>query len=163
MNRIRSIDIYICFIFIMCIFGLISQGINENNPNSTIMGFFLGLFFVISFVIIQKEKIVGPWMKNTFNISDESVINEYYTNISVSDDFLKFISENATIVFFTFGGIIQFLFVYGIILLFLALLGSFNKGGIMTSGNGLLYVFLVSVYISIVIHSLHEKQKDLES
>jgi hypothetical protein len=142
----------------MVTFGLISQGINDNNPGATVMGFFVGLFFIISFVIIQKEKIIGTWLRDTFNEPEESTINEYYTNISMADDFLKFVWENVSFVFFSLN-IFIFLIIYGLFLLFLGVLGSFKKGGLMSSGNGFFYLLFIAMYMTIVLMSITNSNK----
>jgi len=157
MNRIRSIDIYICVIFIMVIFSMISQGITDNNTVSVIMGFFIGLFFIISFVIIQSKKITTEWLRNTFNESEPAIISTYYTNISVSDDFFNFIYDNFIILFRPFTNIFLFFFIYSTCVGFLALMGSFKEKGLLASGNGFIYILLFSIYLTIVIESIINK------
>lgn len=158
MNRIRSIDIYICVVFILITFGLISRGITENSQTSTVIGFFLGLFFVISFMIIQSQKITVDWLRNTFNNIEPALISSYYTNVSVSEDFFNFVYENFTVLYSPFTNLFLLLFVYSISVLFLGMIGFFKDNGIMTSGNGHLYVFLFSIYITIALNTIISKQ-----
>lgn len=157
LNRIRSIDIYISFVFIFLIFGLISRGVNENNTYSVIMGFFVALLFVVSFIIIQSKKITTDWLRFTFNQEEPSLITSYYTNISVSDDFFNFIYENFSILYTPITNLLLFFFVYTVFTLFLTSLGSFQEGGLLRSGNGFLYVLLLTVYLTILIQSIINK------
>jgi len=149
--RIRSIDIYTCIIFILLVLGFISQGVSDNNPNSTILGFFLGIFFIISFVIIQSKKMTGTWFQDTFSPDPNTTIKTYYSNINIQstiEDFFKFISENFMIFFgnLTTGLMAMFTF-----LCIFYLMGSFKKGGIMSTGNGLIFLILFVIYLTILI------------
>lgn len=157
LNRIRSIDIYICFVFIFFILGLISRGINENNTSSIMMGFFTALLFVVSFIIIQSKKITTDWLRMTFNQEEPSQIVTYYTNISVSDDFFNFIYENFTSLYKPITNLLLFFFVYTLCILFLTSLGSFNDGGLLKSGNGFLYVLLFTIYLTILVQTVVNK------
>lgn len=147
MNRIRSIDIYISTIFIMATFSLISMGIKNNNPNSTIMGFFLGLFFVIAFVIIQSKKMDEAWKKIIFGENTAAL----YDRISVSTDFFNFIFTN---IMAFIKNILYGVFICGIMISFLYLSGSFSKGGLMESGDGIIYVILLTIYLTIAISTI---------
>lgn len=150
MNRIRSIDVYMSALFIMATFSLISMGIKKNNPNSTIMGFFLGLFFVIGFVIIQSKKMDSDWESKVFGPNSEAL----YDRISVSTDFFNFISTNIMVFV---KNILYGVFIFGILISFLYLTGSFSKGGILNSGNGIIYVILLTIYLTIAISSVIKK------
>ena len=147
MNRIRSIDVYMSALFIMATFSLISMGIKKNNPNSTIMGFFLGLFFVIGFVIIQSKKMDSDWESKVFGPNSEAL----YDRISVSTDFFNFISTNIMVFV---KNILYGVFIFGILISFLYLSGSFSKGGLMESGDGIIYVILLTIYLTIAISTI---------
>jgi hypothetical protein len=157
LNRIRSIDIYTCFVFIFLILGLISRGVNENNISSIMIGFFTALLFIISFIIIQSRKITTDWLRMTFNQEEPSQVVTYYTNISVSDDFFNFIYENFTSLYKPITNLLLFFFVYTVSILFLTSLGSFNDGGLLKSGNGFLYVLLFTIYLTILVQTLINK------
>jgi hypothetical protein len=118
------------------------------------MGFFIGLFFIIAFVIIQSKKMTGSWFEDTFKLDNSRDIKSYYSNISVQvmiEDFMKFIASNfmfflvklftGAIVFFTFAGILY-------------LMGTYNKGGIMNTGDGILYLVLFTIYMTILVESV---------
>ena len=156
MIRVRSIDIYISIIFILISFGLVSQGITNNSPNYTIMGFFIGLFFIIAFVIIQSKKMTGSWFEDTFKLDNSTNIKSYYSNISVQvtiEDFMKFIASNfmfflgkiylGAMIFFTFAGILY-------------LMGTYNKNGIMSTGHGIIYLVLFTIYMTILVSSVNK-------
>lgn len=153
-NRIRSIDLYICAVFIMMTFGLISRGVNENNQSSVVMGFFVGLFFIISFIIIQSKKITADWLRMTFKELEPAMITNYYTNVSVSNDFFNFIYENFSILYSPITNLFLFFFIYSITVSFFAFMGAFNKNGILRSGGGHIYVFLFTIYLTVVLHSI---------
>jgi len=147
MNRIRSIDVYISVVFVMATFSLISMGIKNNNQNSTIMGFFLGLFFVIGFVIIQSKKMDINWKNITFGENTEAL----YERINVSGDFFNFIFTNIMVFI---KNILYGVFIFVILIAFLYLTGSFSKGGLMNSGDGVIYVVLLTIYLTIAISSI---------
>jgi hypothetical protein len=150
MNRIRSIDVYICFVFVMATFALITQGINNNNQNSTIMGFFVGLFFVIGFVTIQTKKIDSSWFSKNFP-SEKSDANSLYAHVSILDDFIKFIYENFSIFISNIfiGAVILF-----ILLGFGYITGSFKSGGLLSSGDGVIYLVLFIIYLTIAVSQI---------
>ena len=150
MNRIRSIDVYICFVFVMATFALITQGINNNNQNSTIMGFFVGLFFVIGFVTIQTKKIDSSWFSKNFP-NEKSDANSLYAHVSILDDFIKFIYENFSIFISNIfiGAVILF-----ILLGFGYITGSFKSGGLLSSGDGVIYLVLFIIYLTIAVSQI---------
>jgi len=154
MNRIRCIDIYITFVFSMAAMSLIGLGVRNNNPNSTIVGFFLGLFFIISFFIIQTKKMNADWFKETFASSKDTIISASYNNINASSDFFGgFLLTNISI-FFTMvnlmiGGVIFF-----IVSSFGYLTGAFGDKGVLNSGDALIYLCLLTIYITIAIDTV---------
>jgi hypothetical protein len=151
MNRIRSIDIYICIVFILISFGLIANGMHNNSQSATVMGFFVGLFFVISFTIIQSKKMSNDWFEKAFPTIDEKLRADYN---NIKTDFGTFFSDNSKILlgFLPLGGVI-----YAIILSFGYLLGFFAKGGILNSWYGFLYMLILTVYITVVLATIYKK------
>lgn len=149
MNRIRSIDLYICFVFILSVFSLILQGIKTNNSASTVIGFLLGIFFVISFVIIQSKKMDPYWFKTIFGSGLPA--ETLYNNISVLDDFFKFLYDNLMIFLknILIGGVVFF-----IIASFAYILGAFSTGGVFKSGDFIIYLSLFTIYITIAITTI---------
>jgi hypothetical protein len=152
MDRLRSIDIYICFIFIMLTFGFITIGVQKNISNSTIIGFFIGLFFIISMTIIQSKKISGAWFNEVFDTDDAN-----YENISFGEDFGKFFMENFSILISNY---ILVLFIVVISFLILFIFGFFNNG-IFTDKNSFIFVSLIplDIYIIILIATLKNKSE----
>jgi hypothetical protein len=157
MNRIRSIDIYTTAVFTLATISLIGLGVKSNNPNSTIMGFFIGLFFIISFVIIQTKKIEVTWFKQTFDNNNPGLAASY-DNINVSNDFFSFISGNfkiiSSITNLMIGGVI-----FSMLLAFGYLIGVFSTNGMLSDNTGILFVFLFTIYLTIAIHSVREMNK----
>lgn len=150
MDRLRTIDMYTCFVFVMITFGFITVGVQKNESTNTIIGFFLGLFFIISMAIIQTKKISGTWLTQTFPNG-----NVNYENIAFGEDFGKFISDNWSVLS---QNVPLIMFVYFISFLFLLIFGVFNKG-IFTNRNSFIFISLLplNIYLTIVIASLRNK------
>jgi len=156
MNRMRSIDIYITVVFLMATFSLISLGVKNNNPNSTVMGFFVGLFFVISFFIIQAEKHTADWLKKHFS-DKTSNITAVYNNINVSSDFFGgFMFSNITI-FLYFTNLMIGSVIAAILLLFGYITGAFSDKGVLNSGDGIIYLALFTIYLTIAIDTVRQR------
>lgn len=159
MNRLRSIDIYTCCVFIFVIITLIIQGIQSNNSNFTLMGFFIGLFFIISMAIIQFKKLDGEWLHKTFE-SGNNDSNVNYKNID-SSDFMKFLGDNIKIVFHP-SNIYVLLLIIGISLFVLYMLGGFklnksknrNKSWVNAYIYISFYIVFFASYVTIVVNSL---------
>jgi hypothetical protein len=151
MNRIRSIDVYICIVFILSVISLILQGIRSNNAAATVIGFLVGVFFVISFVIIQSQKIGPSWFKRFFGDGQKS--ETLYVNVSILDDFFKFLYENFMIFFknILIGAVVFF-----IIVMFFYMLGAFSKDGVFKSGDLIIYLCLFTIYLTIAIKTIRD-------
>jgi len=160
LNRVRSIDVYITGVFIMATISLISLGVRNNNPNATIGGFLLGLFFIISFFIIQSKKMAGGWFTETFSANKKSqgeIITANYDNVNMSSDFFGgFLFTNLMIFIknIFIGAIIFFVFI-----LFGYLTGSFSDKGLLNSGDGIIYLSLFTIYLTIAISIIRTKIK----
>ena len=150
MDRLRSIDMYICFVFIILIFGFITIGVQKNQSSNTIIGFFLGLFFIISMAIIQTHKISGTWFKEVFPTNDVN-----YENIAFGEDIGRFISDNFSVLI---NNLPLLAFIWFISFLFLFIFGFFNRG-IFINRNSFIFVTLVplNLYLTILIVSLRNK------
>ena len=109
---------YICFVFIILIFGFITIGVQKNQSSNTIIGFFLGLFFIISMAIIQTHKISGTWFKEVFPTNDVN-----YENIAFGEDIGRFISDNFIVLI---NNLPLLAFIWFISFLFLFIFGFFN-------------------------------------
>jgi uncharacterized membrane protein YeiB len=134
----------------MLTFGFMTVGIQKNIANSTVIGFFLGLFFIISMAIIQAKKISGEWFKETFSSDDVN-----YENIAFGEDFGRFIMENISLL--GSNWILAF-FTFIILVLLMLMFGIFNDG-IFTDKNSFLFITLLplNIYITILIVSLRNK------
>jgi len=156
MNRLRAIDMYTCFVFILVSIGLISQGIQKNSANSTLMGFFVALFFIVSMVVVQSTKMKGDWLISNFKVDgNESMINSLYTK--VSPDIGSFIMENGSLFV---SNLHLGVLIFAVFIGFFYLIGSFKKGGIMTSLGGITYLMLFTIYVTLVIISLRNKNNN---
>ena len=151
MNRIRSIDLYICLVFVLSVFSLILQGIKTNNPAATVIGFFVGIFFVSSFVIIQSKKMDPVWFKRIFGDGMKS--ETLYNNVSVLDDFFKFIYENFMVFLqnILIGAVIFF-----ILIMFSLMLGAFSTNGVLKSGDFVIYLCLFAIYLTIAVKTVRD-------
>lgn len=155
MDRLRSIDMYTCFVFIMITFGFITVGVQKNESSNTIIGFFLGLFFIISMAIIQTKKITGTWFKEIFPTDD---IN--YENIAFGEDLGRFIGDNLSTLK---ENIPLLVLIFFILFLFLFIFGVFNKG-VFKPRNSFIFISLIplNIYLTIVIASLRNKGDSAE-
>jgi hypothetical protein len=147
MDRIRSIDFFITVIFIAATLSFIFKGVADNNPNSTILGFFVGLFFIISFVIVQSKKLESSWITKQFTTGTSQITAEY-NKIKAIDDFLPFIKDNI-IVFWS--NIYLGLFIIIIVFLFAYLANAFASGGILRSATGIICALVLCIYLTIAI------------
>lgn len=159
MNRLRSIDIYSCLVFIYIIFSLIMQGIQNNNSNLTLIGFFVGLFFMISMVIVQFKKLDGGWFDKTFAVSNNAPTADY-TNIAIND-LIDFFSENGAIVANP-SNIYILLLITGLFVFLIYVFGGFKnkkdkKQSITSFVFTLSYILLFAAYITVVVQSSDNK------
>jgi hypothetical protein len=97
----------------------------------------------------------GSWLKDTFaptpGSGDQTIAN--YTNISISEDFFKFISENALMFYDNkFIG----MFIAGVFTCILYFYGAFAKNGILNSGDGIIFLILFVVYITNAIKTIRK-------
>jgi amino acid transporter len=95
----------------------------------------------------------GDWLVNNFKVEgNESMINSLYTN--VSPDFGKFLMENVSL----FVSKIHLgILIFVVFCAFLYLIGSFGENGIMNSLNGVVYLVLLTIYITIVISTVRKE------
>jgi hypothetical protein len=154
MNRIRSIDMYSSIVLILACFTFILQGVKTNDANFTIIGFFIGLFFIISFFIIQSKKLDTDWFKELFKTTDGQITADY-NKVNSFEDFGKFILENGK--FFN-KNIFLGLFIFAIILQMSYLIGIFTVNKIFDSLTSILFLFLFSVYITIAVKTVTEEK-----
>lgn len=159
MDRLRSIDIYTCGVFIYIIFSLITRGIQNRSTNLTLIGFFIGLFFIISIAIVQFKKLDGDWFEKTFKVNTDTIAD--YKNISIND-LTGFFSENVSIILNP-SNIYILLLIIGITVFLLMIFGGFssNKKNVRNSISGyiftLSYVTIFAAYITVVVSSMNAK------
>jgi len=86
LTRIRSIDIWISMFVLYFCYLLFSEGFNNNNSNSLMIGLFLFIIFGVSVSLIQYNKSESDYMKTIVN--NCSIGNVY----NINDEFLKHLS-----------------------------------------------------------------------
>jgi hypothetical protein len=57
LNRLSAVDIVLATILFMLSFSLINYGIVNNSPIKTIVGFYIFIFFIASFIVLQYQRI----------------------------------------------------------------------------------------------------------
>lgn len=152
MDRLRSIDIYTCVVFIYIIFTLIMRGIQTNNSNLTLIGFFIGLFFFISMAVIQFKKIDNNWLEQTLGVDGPS-----YANVEKFGDFTKFLGENAEVIM-TPANMLILALITGLFFFLIYIFGGFKtKKNEKNSTSGyiytLTYTLILGAYITVVASS----------
>jgi len=158
MDRLRSIDIYTCVVFIYIIFTLIMRGIQTNNSNLTLIGFFIGLFFFISMAVIQFKKMDSNWLQQTFNAGGTGPTVSY-KNTSYFNDLGSFLGENAKVIM-TPSNMLVLLLITGIFYFLVYIFGGFKtKKNAKSSISGyiytLTYTLILGAYITVVVTSLN--------
>jgi hypothetical protein len=158
MDRLRSIDIYTCVVFIYIIFTLIMRGIQTNNSNLTLVGFFIGLFFFISMAVIQFKKMDTNWLQQTFNAGTDTTAS--YTNTSSFNDLGSFLGDNAKLIM-TPSNMMVLLLITGIFYFLIYIFGGFKtKKNAKSSISGyiytLTYTLILGAYITVVVSSLNK-------
>ena len=156
MMRIRSIDFFISIIALIFIFGLISSGVNENNANYTTVGFFLGIFYIFSFLIVQTTKMSGSWFEKTFKVGDEVKAN--YSNVTAYatiTDLIQFLFDNMTLFIanYMLGAIVTF-----VLFCIFYITGAFKKGGIMNTPFGVMLYIILIITITVTAKSSDNKE-----
>jgi hypothetical protein len=57
LNRLSAVDIVFGFMLFMFSFSLINYGIVNNSPINTVVGFYVFLFFIASFIVLQYQRL----------------------------------------------------------------------------------------------------------
>jgi len=56
LNRVGAVDIFLGVMLFMFSFSLINNGIATNSPTNTVVGFYVFIFFISSFIVLQYQR-----------------------------------------------------------------------------------------------------------
>jgi hypothetical protein len=166
LNRLSSIDIFVCFILFGFSFSLINAGIVKNAPTTTIVGFYVFIFFISSFIVLQYKRmfdkdnfikyfkisgVLDPDIeKVTPDIVSALYINIVYLFVS------KEKAQDGTSYLQFHGTFIISLIIFGI------LFAIMQRVGLHDTGSGFMsvtfYIFLLAIYITHYIKYSRESQ-----
>ena len=169
LNRLSAIDIYISLLLFGFSFSLINLGIINNKPIDTIIGFYVFIFFISSFIVLKYKrtfeidefiKLLGADIN-----SKESLMNNIKPDImglfmdNISQLFIKKENDQYKIQF-------NFIIVIGIFLAFYFILKMYgiekmNGSSILTSVP--FYMFLLSIYIAVYIKYIYDNNEKNKS
>jgi len=170
LNRLSAVDIVLGFMLFMFSFSLINNGIVNNTPINTVVGFYVFLFFIASFIVLQYQRLFneGEFLKKFGDVGGPANIANINPDIfgligdNIAQLFVKYeknkltgkkelkIQPNFVVVGVIFG------ISYGV-------LHSYNLD--KSSGTSIfmsipLYMFFLSIYIAIYMkHSRDAKER----
>lgn len=174
LNRLSAIDIYIGFLLFGFSFSLINYGIVNNKPIDTILGFYVFIFFISSFIVLKYKRTFEN--KNFLEIfgfkNIESVDESQKIMNNIHPDIYGLFMENIVQLFIKKEKIdndksiykIQFNFIivaiifgisYGLLSYYDML--KMNGTSILTSIP--LYMFFLSIYIAVYIKYIYDINK----
>lgn len=170
LNRLSAIDIYMSVLLFGFSFSLINLGIVNNKPIDTIIGFYVFIFFISSFIVLKY--------KRTFEIDD--FINLLFPNRDVDKvllmndikpDIMGLFMDNISQLFIKkennqYKIQFNFIIVIGIFLAFYFILKTYgmeqmNGSSILTSVP--FYMFLLSIYIAVYIKYIYDNNEKNKS
>jgi hypothetical protein len=161
LNRISAVDIVMGFLLFMFSFSLINNGIANNRPTSTVIGFYVFIFFISSFIVLQYRR--------TFNA--EEYLKPFGLapdlNRTINPDIFGFIMDNVVQLFikyekdpndptkskpkFQWNWIIVIIIYLLLHFFVLRRYGMDKKGSASVFMYVPLYVFFLAMYIAIYI------------
>ena len=170
LNRLSAIDIVFGFMLFMFSFSLINQGIVNNIPINTVVGFYVFIFFIASFIVLQYKRIFdeSEFLKKFGSLGGVASI----TNIK--PDIPGLIGDNVIQLFVKYEKNkitgkkelkpqSNFLIVVVIFLIIYAILRHYKLD--KSSGTSVfmsipLYMFFLSIYIAVYIkHARDSKER----
>ncbi len=159
LNRLCSIDIFLSIILFGFSFSLINSGITNNAPTTTIVGFYIFIFFISSYIVLQYKRMFEPEkFISIFKIKDKpdpqieninpDIVSAFFSNVITlivtietdeSDKKKKYLKMN--------GGFL----ITGVIFTVLFCIIKYGFG-VDKLGTGLMsipfYIVLISIYIT---------------
>lgn len=149
LNRLGAIDIFLCFLLFMLSFSMINNGIINDIPMNTIIGFYIFIFFLTSFIFIQAHRLINEsQFLELFKVN-----NILPTFADMDPDWGGFIYDNIMILK-QYKLLFTFAFVYGILyfLLYISNMSKLSGTSFFTSIQ--FYMIFISIYICIYIHHI---------
>jgi hypothetical protein len=170
LNRLSAIDIYISLLLFGFSFSLINVGIINNKPIDTIIGFYVFIFFISSFIVLKYKRTfeIDDFIKLLFpngGVNKDELMNNIKPDImglfmdNISQLFIKKEKDKYKIQF-------NFIIVIGIFLAFYFILKMYgmeqmNGSSILTSLP--FYMFLLSIYIAVYIKYIYDNNEKNKS
>jgi hypothetical protein len=173
LNRTSGADIYIGVILFGFSFSLINEGIVNNNTMHTIIGFYVFIFFLASFIVLQYQRIFD---KTNFlkKFTQDQGLLATLQDFSPSPDIGGFLFDNLTQMFVkkeidpTTGKTrLQFQFNFAIVVIIFTILYLILKKYKLDKSTSKsiflslpMYMFLLAIYIAVYIKHIREKNLD---
>jgi hypothetical protein len=161
LNRLSAVDIVFGFMLFMFSFSLINHGIVNNSPINTVVGFYVFIFFIASFIVLQYQRIfnVTAFLKNFGDVGGEPKIE------AINPDVFGVIKDNIIQLFVKYetnkltrnkewkpqSNIIVVFVIFAIIYAILHAYKLDKSGSTSVFMSIPLYMFFLSVYIAIYI------------
>ena len=173
LNRLRSVDIFTTVVFVSFIFVLITGGVSTNNIPQVIVGFFIFIFFAVSFIRVQILKNDATSFLKDFGS------NVYYSMIK--DDIGNFLKDNVVYLLYSkkqgstesvlslasIAIVAGFFATFMFLSTLMGLIRLPKKEQKQVSSQAQvgisLYVFIFSVYIGILVKYWNEKSAGLST
>jgi hypothetical protein len=173
LNRLSAVDIVFGFMLFMFSFSLINNGIINNIPINTVVGFYVFLFFIASFIVLQYQRIFNEteFLKKFVSTGPPPDISNIHPDIfgligdNIAQLFVKYEKNKLTgkkeLKFqsnFIIVGII-----FAIIFMILHYYKLDQSSGTSIFMSIPLYMFFLSIYIAVYIkHSRDAKERGEE-
>jgi hypothetical protein len=170
LNRLSAVDIVFGFMLFMFSFSLINYGIVNNSPINTVVGFYVFLFFIASFIVLQYKRLF-----NETEFLKQFVSTGQLASMSnIKPDILGLIMDNVAQLFIKYEmnkltgkkelkPQTNFIIVGVIFAIIYAILNAYKLD--KSSGTSIfmsipLYMFFLSIYIAIYIkHSRDVRER----
>jgi hypothetical protein len=169
LNRLSAVDIVLGFLLFMFSFSLINNGIVNNEPINTVVGFYVFIFFIASFIVLQYQRIFNEseFLKK-FNSTGTANMSNIHPDIfgligdNISQLFVKYETNKLTgkkeLKFQSNFIIVGIIFAIIFVILHYYKLDQSSGKSIFLSIP--LYMFFLSIYIAAYIkHSRDAKER----
>jgi hypothetical protein len=158
LNRLSAVDVVLGTFLFLFSFSLINYGIANNSPIKTIVGFYVFIFFIASFIVLQYQRIFNKetFLKNFGPGADIGATNPDIIGLIMDNIVQLFVKMEKDPITGKTQARFQFNFmIVGVIYAFIYLLLRHYKLD-KTSGTSVFmsipfYMFFLSVYIAIYI------------
>lgn len=162
LNRVSGVDIILGFLLFMFSFSLINHGIINNKPITTVVGFYVFIFFIASFIVLQYKRMFNEeeFLKNFGNsngkIANISNINPDVWGVLLDNVVQLFFKKEYNILTKKYEFKFQFNFmivavIFGFIYFIMSQYGLNKSSGTSIFMSIPLYMFFLSIYIAVYI------------